>query len=63
MAKYVRKTRDAYILLGNYGYGWDEILEAENRQDLKTQLKTYQENVKDAVFKTKIKRVKIDQEV
>ena len=63
MAKYVRKTRDVYILLGNWGYGWDEVLEAENRQDLKMQLKTYRENDKTAVFKTKIKRVKIGQEV
>ena len=28
---YQRKTTDAYILLTNYGYGWEEELEETKR--------------------------------
>ncbi len=41
---YQRKTTDAYILLTNYGYGWDEELEETNCKEIKQRAKEYAAN-------------------
>ena len=38
---YTRKTTDEFILLCNYGYGWEEILTEETKADVMDQLRTY----------------------
>ena len=56
---YVRKTRDIYVLLGDYGYGWDEILIESTKKDILARLKEYQENEPNYLHKIKKKRVKL----
>lgn len=56
---YTRKTKDIYILMSNYGYGWEEELTENTYQEAKEQLKTYRENVKNAQYKIVKKRIKI----
>ena len=60
---YTRKTKDVYILLSNYGYGWDEELTEDTYQEAKEQLKTYRENCPGAQYKIVKKRVKIENEI
>ena len=39
--RYQRKTTDAYILLTNYGYGWDEELEETSYKEIKQRAREY----------------------
>lgn len=55
---YIRKTKDVYILLGNYGYGWDELLTEESRKEALQRLKEYRENERNAIHKIKKVRIK-----
>ena len=41
---YKRKTKDVYLIIGNYGYGWEEITEEETRKEAVKQLRCYNEN-------------------
>jgi hypothetical protein len=41
---YVRKTKDVYLIIGNYGYGWEEVTEEETRKAAVKQLRCYNEN-------------------
>ena len=43
-SKYQRKTKDVYILMGNYGYGWDELIKYDNYSEAKKELVVYNEN-------------------
>lgn len=56
---YTRKTKDVYILLSNYGYGWEEELEEDTLKEAKEQLKTYSENCPNYQYRLNKKRVKI----
>lgn len=56
---YIRKTKDVYVLLSNYGYGWEEELEEDTLKEAKEQLKTYRENCPNYQYRLKKKRVKI----
>lgn len=58
---YIRKTRDEYNIEGNYGYGWDYIITAEDKKDAKRLLKEYQENESNYPHRIKKHRVKINQ--
>lgn len=55
----MRKTKDIYILMSNYGYGWDEELTEDTYKEAKEQLQTYRENCPHARYKVVKKRVKI----
>ena len=57
---YKRKTKDIYIIMSNYGYGWEEELFEATYSEAKQQVKTYKENCKNAQYKIIKKRVKID---
>ena len=57
--EYVRKTKDVYYLMGNYGYGWEEMFECENWKDAREQLKTYRDNEPQYSHKIVKRRVKI----
>lgn len=41
---YQRKTRDIYIIQGNYGMGWEDENQEETRQDGKRSLSEYRDN-------------------
>lgn len=41
---YVRKTRDEWQILSNYGYGWEEVTAASTRAEAKALLKDYRDN-------------------
>lgn len=41
---YKRKTRDAYYIMANYGYGWEEECQADNLKEARQNLKEYREN-------------------
>jgi len=40
------KTKEVAVLQGNYGYGWDDLVtyEKDEMSELKSDLKSYQEN-------------------
>lgn len=56
----MRKTKDAYILEGNYnGKKWDFLLKEETLKEAQEQLKTYNENepnIKHRIRKTREKK-------
>jgi len=56
---YARKTKDTYILLANYGQGWEEETEETTYKELKERLKEYRQNAPQYSYKGIIKRVKI----
>ena len=45
-----------WVLLGNYGYGWDELTAEESREAILEQLRTYQANERGAIYKIKKQR-------
>jgi len=46
---YVRKTRDRWDIMTNYGYGWECENSEYTREDGRRSLKEYRENVSGAV--------------
>lgn len=56
---YVRKTKDVWQLLSNYGYGWECEVEYEDKEEAKADLKSYRENCPDAQYRLVTKRVKL----
>ena len=41
---YIRKTCDVWVLMSNYGYGWEEEVEYDDFKEAKADLKAYREN-------------------
>ena len=41
---YKRKTKDVWVVEGNYGYGWDYLTSSENRKEAYDDYKSYVEN-------------------
>ena len=41
---YQRKTRDIWVLVSNYGYGWEEECAWDTYAEAKADLKAYREN-------------------
>lgn len=56
---YTRKTKDVYVLQGNYGCGWESVLEEDKRKDAMERLKEYRENQPQYPHKVIKKRVHI----
>lgn len=58
---YVRKTKDEYYLLCNYGYGdgWEVVLTEETLKEAKERKKEYVENMPQYPYKIVKKRVKL----
>ena len=56
---YVRKTYDAWTVQGNYGQGWEDVFEAENRKQAREILQDYQKNCKYS-YRLKFKRFNIE---
>jgi recombinational DNA repair ATPase RecF len=58
---YVRKTKDEYRILGNYGQGWEEVTAAPTYPEARGYLKDYRENDPQHGYKmTGPHRVKIE---
>lgn len=57
---YQRKTADTYILLTNYGDGWNEELEKSSRKEIRQRAREYLANTNAHVkiLKRKIKKEK-----
>ena len=53
---YIRKTRDEWQLISNYGYGWEVELTEESKKEIYQRLKEYKENT-NGIFKIKKMRV------
>lgn len=59
---YQRKTVDEFILLADYGQGFEEVTAESTRLEMRQRLKEYRENDTYARgFKIQKKRVKIEQ--
>lgn len=58
---YIRKTKDEYQLLCNYGYGdgWEVVLTEETMKEAKERKKEYVGNMPQYPYKIVKKRVKI----
>jgi hypothetical protein len=58
MANYVRKTRDLWDILGNYGQGWEVLTCATSLKEKNQYLREYRENegipVKSKKYREKI---------
>lgn len=56
----VGKTKEVIVLQGNYGYGWDDLMEYEVTQsrEANDDLKTYRENERNASHRIVRRRVK-----
>lgn len=59
---YKRKTKDVYVLYGNYGYGWEELYDVETKAEALDDYRAYIENEPQYQFKWKKRRVRIEQE-
>lgn len=57
---YVRKTKDEYVLMTNYGYGdgWEEVLIEETFAEAKQRKKEYIENMPQYPYKIVKRRVR-----
>ena len=58
---YIRKTRDEYQLLCNYGYGdgWEYLIAEDTMKEAKQRKKEYMENEPQYLYKIVKKRVPI----
>ena len=56
---YMRKTRDIFVIMSNYGYGWEEEDYNETRKEARENLKAYRENGGGCYY-LKTKREKIE---
>ena len=59
---YIRKTKDEYQLLCNYGYGdgWEVVLAEDNIKEAKLRLKEYRENIPQYPYKVVKKRIPLE---
>jgi hypothetical protein len=56
----VSKTKKVWILQGNYGYGWDDLLEEDTWAAMRPQVKSYRENERTAAHRVITRRVSKD---
>ena len=56
---YQRKTKDEFVLLANYGQGWEEETTEATRKEIFERLKEYRENAGQYSYTYKKRRVKI----
>ena len=56
-----RKTRDEFIVQGNYGYGdgWEDLTAEDTRAEGRKQLRCYRENEPQYSHRLIVRRVKI----
>lgn len=59
-----KRTKEVKVLQGNYGYGWDDLVEydKEDSAELKQDLRSYRENERNARFRVITRRVPLGEE-
>lgn len=59
-----KRTKEVKVLQGNYGYGWDDLVEydKEDSAELKQDLKSYRENERNAQFRVVTRRVPLGED-
>lgn len=59
-----KRTKEVKVLQGNYGYGWDDLVEydKEDSAELKQDLRSYRENERNAQFRVITRRVPLGEE-
>mgnify|MGYP001351484967 CR=1 FL=1 len=57
-----RKTRDVWVVQGNYGYGhgWEDVTAEETWKEIRQRVKEYRENEPGTPFRVKLTREKIE---
>jgi len=56
---YKRKTRDYFVIQGDYGFGFEDVSAESTWKDTKATLKAYRENEPNMAFKVLRKRESI----
>lgn len=56
---YVRKTKDVYVVMGDYGQGLEELTEEATRKEAREQLRCYNENEPQYFHCIRTKREKV----
>lgn len=58
---YTRKTRDEFVIQGNYGYGhgWEDLTSEDRRKDALARLREYDANEAGVPHRMICRRVKI----
>lgn len=60
MAKYQRKTKDEFVIQGNYGCGWEDVNTEETRQAMRVSHREYCDNEPQYSHRAFKRRVKIE---
>jgi hypothetical protein len=55
-----RKTRDVWVVQGNYGQGWEDVTAEETFKEIRQRVKEYRENEPGTAFRVKLTREKIE---
>ena len=58
----IRKTKDVYVVQGNYGQGWEDLTESDDRKEARSDLKSYNDNETQYVHRLITRREKIEQQ-
>ena len=58
---YMRNTKDEYLLLTNYGYGWDIVETEESLKEIRIRAREYRENT-NAALKISKRRINLQEE-
>ena len=41
---YIRKTKDVFVVQGNYGYGWNDLTYESSLKEAREQKRAYEDN-------------------
>ena len=55
------KTKEIIVLKGNYGYGWEDMIEYDNYEEARKDLLAYMENEPQYSHKLVRRRIPIDE--
>lgn len=56
---YVRKTKDVWVVEGDYGYGYEYLTASEDRAEARDDLRAYRENERGVSFRLRKTRERI----
>jgi hypothetical protein len=56
---YQRKTADVFVIQGNYGQGWEDVTEEDDRPAGRVQLRCYRDNEPQFAHRMIVRRVPI----
>ena len=58
----ISKTKDVYVVQGNYGQGWEDLTESDDRKEARSDLKSYNDNETQYAHRLITRREKIEQQ-